>query len=199
MAHTWEPGAKVMTTAEGGMLVTNDGDIAERARRLRSHGQTKTAIDRMKGSLGYDITEVGFNYRLDDIRAGLGLSQMDRLDRNRESRVRLVTYYKSLLDSVTRIAFPCHGGRGDPAHYILPVRLIEGDRDALRARMAEKGVQTSLHYPPVHRFAHYTKSSPRLPITEKLAETTLTLPLFPSMTNTQVERVVEVLADCLHV
>jgi dTDP-4-amino-4,6-dideoxygalactose transaminase len=189
---------KVMTTAEGGMLVTEDENLATRARQLRSHGQTKTAIDRMQGSLGYDISEVGFNYRLDDIRAGLGLSQMDRLEENLHIRQKLIVRYQAHLTDIERIDFPNHGGRGNSAHYILPIRLIDGDRDGLRIRMAEKGVQTSLHYPPIHRFAHYRDNSPELPITDKIAETTLTLPLFPSMTENHVDQVVKVLTDCLN-
>ena len=188
---------KVMTTAEGGMLVTDDAKLAERARRMRSHGQTKTAIDRMKGSAGYDITEAGFNYRLDDIRAALGLSQMDRLDANLEARLALVSRYRERLAPVNRVRFPDHGGRGDPAHYILPVIVDGDDRDAIRTDMAEKGVQTSVHYPPAHLFGHYRGQAGDLPRTEYVADHMITLPLFPTMTTEQVDRVVDALEDAL--
>lgn len=181
---------KVMTTAEGGMLVTDDAAIAERARRMRSHGQTKTAIDRMNGALGYEIEEAGYNYRLDDIRAALGLSQMDRLDGNRAKRLVLVDHYREALGPINRVSFPSHGDRGTPAHYILPVMIDGDDRDVIRERMARRGIQTSMHYPPVHLFRHYRKSSTPLPVTEEIAAGTLTLPLFHTMTIAQVDKVV---------
>ena len=181
---------KVMTTAEGGMLVTDDAAIAERARRMRSHGQSKTAIDRMNGALGYEIEEAGYNYRLDDIRAALGLSQMERLDENFAKRIKLIDHYREALGSINRVSFPSHGGRGTPAHYILPVLIDGDDRDRIRERMSQRGIQTSLHYPPVHRFSHYRKSSPALPVTEDIAARTLTLPLFHTMTIAQVDCVV---------
>ena len=181
---------KVMTTAEGGMLVTDDAAIADRARRMRSHGQTKTAIDRMNGALGYEIEEAGYNYRLDDIRAALGLSQMDRLDRNLANRQALVERYRETLGSINRVSFPSHGDRGTPAHYILPVIIDGDDRDVIRERMAQRGIQTSLHYPPVHLFSHYRKDSPQLPVTERIAARTITLPLFHTMTIEQVDVVV---------
>ena len=93
--------------------------------------------------------------------------------------------------------FPEHGGRGSPAHYILPVIVDGDDRDAVRARMAENGVQTSLHYPPVHLFAHYRGRPGDLPRTEYVADHMITLPLYPTMTPDQVDRVVDALEDAL--
>ena len=181
---------KVMTTAEGGMLVTDDSDLADRARRMRSHGQSKTAIDRINGALGYDIEEAGYNYRLDDIRAALGLSQMDRLDQNLVSRQKLYERYRERLSSINGVHLPAHGRRGNPAHYILPI-MVEGvNRDGLRRCMADRGIQTSLHYPPVHLFAHYRDGQISLPNTERIAERTVTLPLFHTMSLDQVDQVV---------
>jgi len=188
---------KVMTTAEGGMLVTDDTNLADRARRMRSHGQSKTAIDRMNGALGYDIEEAGYNYRLDDIRAALGLSQMKRLDQNLSCRRKLVERYRERLDSTNCVRFPRFGGRGKPAHYILPIMIEGGDRDDIRRRMAERGIQTSLHYPPVHLFAHYRGLGISLPNTERIAQSTITLPLYPTMTIEQVDRVVSELEHAL--
>lgn len=189
---------KVMTTAEGGMLVTDDANLADRARRMRSHGQSKTAIDRMNGALGYDIEEAGYNYRLDDIRAALGLSQMDRLDQNLSCRQRLVERYRERLDSTNCVRFPTFGARGKPAHYILPIMIEGGDRDDIRRRMAERGIQTSLHYPPVHLFAHYRGLGISLPNTERIGQRTITLPLYPTMTVEQIDHVVSELEHALH-
>ena len=177
---------KIMTTGEGGMLTTNDEALAQRARAIRSHGQTKTAVDRMRGAMGYDITEVGYNYRLDDLRASIGLVQLERLAPSVIRRRELVARYKSELENVEEVHIPEHGGRGEPAHYILPACVRGVDRDALRAGMAEDGIQTSMHYPPVHHFGHYIDPSLELPHTEWVGKNALSLPLYPSMTDDQV-------------
>ena len=182
---------KIMTTGEGGMLTTNDARLAERARAIRSHGQTKTAVDRMRGAMGYDITEVGYNYRLDDLRAAIGLVQLERLKRSVARRKELVACYKDKLEGVEELHIPNHGGRGEPAHYILPACVRGIDRDRLRERMAEDGIQTSMHYPPVHHFEHYADPTLELPHTEWVGHNAFSLPLFPSMTEEQVGAVCE--------
>lgn len=188
---------KIVTTAEGGMLVTSDASLAERARRLRSHGMTATASDRRDGVMGYGITELGFNYRLDDLRAALGLAQLDRLEASLERRRALVTRYRNRLNEIPGVLFPGHGERGESAHYILPVLLDGAVREAVRRHLAAAGVQTSVHYAPVHRLAHYRNDGASLPRTEAVADRILTLPLYPSMTDDQVEYVCTALAEAL--
>jgi dTDP-4-amino-4,6-dideoxygalactose transaminase len=189
---------KAITTGEGGMIVTDDDRIAERCRRLRSHGMTALAYDRMKGAMGYDIDELGFNYRLDDIRAAFGLAQFERLDSFVARRRELAAHYRARLADIAGVTFPAHGGRGEPANYILPVILDPvHSRDAVRHAMLRSGVQTSVHYLPVHGFSHYAADAARLPRTEALAGQILTLPLYPSLTFAQVDMVCETLAGAL--
>ena len=188
---------KVMTTGEGGMLVTADPDRARRARQLRSHGMSATSIDRMRGAMGYEIGELGWNYRLDDLRAAVGLAQLRRLPHALSRRGALVERYRERLQDVHGVRFPRHGGRGTPAYYLVPILIERGERDKVRAAMAERGVQTSLHYPPVHCFALYRDSARTLPQTEWIAARTLTLPLYPSMTEEQVDRVCTVLTQAI--
>jgi len=185
---------KGMTTAEGGMLVTDDDDFAARARRLRSHGQTATAIDREKGARGYEIAEIGFNYRMDDLRAALGLSQLARFNAMQIARRHLMRRYEERLSALRQIRLPHYGRRGVAADYLLPVLVERGDRDALRARLADTGVQTSVHYPPVHLFAPYRQDRPSLPHTERVAAQSFSLPLFPTMRDEQVDYVCDALA-----
>ena len=181
---------KVMTTGEGGMLVTNSAPTRERLVRLRSHGMTAGAYDRMKGAMGYDIEEIGYNYRLDDIRAAVGIAQLDRLKASVIKRRNLVSLYMDNLAKVEGVSVPLHGSRGEPAHYIFPILLDRGiNREEVRNRMLMSGVQTSMHYPPAHLFSHYRKSSQKLPVTEDIAERLITLPLFPKLTETQVKTV----------
>ena len=188
---------KVMTTGEGGMLVTADPDRAKRARELRSHGMSATSIDRMRGAMGYEISELGWNYRLDDLRAAVGLAQLRRLPQALARRRALVERYRERLQGVEGIRFPQHGGRGTPACYLVPILIERGERDKIRAAMAEQGVQTSLHYPPVHAFAFYRDLAATLPQTEWIAARTLTLPLYPSLTEAQVDRVCTVLRQAI--
>jgi dTDP-4-amino-4,6-dideoxygalactose transaminase len=188
---------KIMTTGEGGMLTTDDEALAQRARAIRSHGQTKTAVDRMRGAMGYDITEVGYNYRLDDLRASIGLVQLERLKHSVVRRTHLVSLYREQLADVEEVHIPTHGERGKPAHYILPACVRGVDRNALRKAMAEDGVQTSMHYPPVHHFAHYLDPNLELPHTEWVGENALSLPLYPSMTESQVTQVCDSIRRCV--
>ncbi len=184
---------KGLTTAEGGMLVMNDTAFARRARWLRTHGQTATAIDRMNGACGYGIAEIGFNYRMDDIRAALGLSQLARFDEMQVARRRLVRRYQSRLRTVPDVRVPSHCGRGIAADYLLPVLIKGSDREQLRAKLADAGVQTSIHYPPVHLFAPYRQDGCSLPRTELVAARCISLPLFPTMTDAQVDYVCDAL------
>jgi len=188
---------KVMTTAEGGLLVTTRPEHAQRARLLRSHGMTALAIDRERGVLGYDIEQVGYNYRLDELRAALGLAQLARLPGWMAARRSLVSRYAERLAEIPGLRLPRHGCRGEPAHYILPVLLESADRDRLRKALDGVGVQTSIHYPPVHRFSHYRRQASSLPVTENLASRILTLPLFPSLTLDQLDYVCDQLVHCL--
>jgi dTDP-4-amino-4,6-dideoxygalactose transaminase len=189
---------KVITTGEGGMIVTNDDAVAARGRRLRSHGMTALAYDRMRGAMGYDIAELGYNYRLDDIRGAVGLAQMDRLAGSITRRRHLVEVYRRGLAAVSGVSFPRHGGRGNPAHYILPVLLDEKlDRVAVRQIMLEYGVQTSVHYPASHSFSHYGGRTGVLPYTEAVSNRVLTLPLYPSLTDEQVGLVCSALAEAI--
>ena len=185
---------KVMTTGEGGMLITNSTKLRDRLKRLRSHGMTAGAYDRMKGAMGYDIEEIGYNYRMDDIRASIGIVQLGRLEQSVLRRNELVNEYRERLKSIKGVSVPVHGDRGRPAHYIFPVLLDKGiDRDKVRATMLAAGVQTSIHYPPAHLFTHYRESAPELPVTEDVASRMITLPLYPQLEEQQVDLVCEAL------
>lgn len=190
---------KIMTTGEGGMIVLRDPDVARRAKRLRSHGQNNVAIDRVRGAQHYDISEVGYNYRLDDLRAAIGLVQLDRMDWTTRRRAEIVAEYELGLRGIGGVRIPRHGSRGTSAHYILPVLLDEGlDRDRVRASLAAAGVQTSLHYPPVHLFSHYrTTDAVSLPVTERVARRTLTLPLYPRLSKEDVAYVCDALGEAV--
>ncbi len=185
---------KNITTAEGGMLVTNRSEIAEQARLLRSHGMTTSSYDRARGhATKYDIRQVGYNYRLDDIRAALGLIQLDRLTEDLRKRWFLARHYHRLLSGLEGITVPFSGKLEQSSNYIMPIVLNENcpiARDQFRDILAEDyGIQTSVHYPPVHQFTQYDDGRTILPVTEYISDHAITLPLYYAMTEDQVSYV----------
>jgi dTDP-4-amino-4,6-dideoxygalactose transaminase len=183
-----------MTTGEGGMLATNDDALAERLRILRSHGMTSLSWDRHQGHAStYDVVDLGFNYRIDEMRSALGRVQLKKLPQNNERRRQLTTLYRELLaELVPGLQVPFRAGRGTSCYHIMPVLLPQGlDRDRFMEGMKAQGVQTSIHYPPVHRFQIYRQNElphpAALAFTEEAAAREVTLPLYPTMQEEQVE------------
>jgi dTDP-4-amino-4,6-dideoxygalactose transaminase len=187
---------KNMTTAEGGMVVFQDEGAAEKARRLRSHGMTTLTWDRHRGhATGYDVVELGFNYRLDELRAAIGVVQVSRLDELTTARTRRVDRYRERLADGP-FAVPTFGGRGHSAHHLFAVIAPSADeRDDARARLRQRRIQTSVHYPAIHRFSHYRRDAETLPTAEEIADRVITLPLHPKLTDDDVDRVCAALLD----
>jgi dTDP-4-amino-4,6-dideoxygalactose transaminase len=191
---------KNLPLGEGGMIVTADDGLAERLRLLRSHGMTSLTWDRHRGhASSYDVVLPGFNYRLDEVRAAVGLVQLRRLPDENAARARVAARYREALDGADGLRMPFAEARGVPAHHLAVVLLPQGtDRQAVRTALEERGIQTSVHYPPIHTFSAYREGSRRpLPRTESVAGRILTLPLYGRMTDEQVEAVVDGLLQTL--
>jgi dTDP-4-amino-4,6-dideoxygalactose transaminase len=193
---------KNLAIGEGGAVVTDDERFDQRVRLLRSHGMTALTWDRHRGrAAGYDVVALGFNYRLDEPRAALALRALARLDADNARRHAIDARYREALAGLRGVEpteAPPPGAGNVPAHHLFTVVLEEAlEREALRTRLADRGVQTSVHYPPAHRFALHATSSARLPVTAAYAARTLTLPLFPHMTAEQQGLVVEALGGAL--
>ncbi len=181
---------KNLSTGEGGMLVTNRDDIAEKVSLLRSHGMTSLTWDRHQGhAYSYDVVDLGYNYRIDEIRSALGRVQLRKLPANNARRKSITeTYWQALNGS--GLGLPFRGAPGEPAYHIFPILLPEGaDRKAFIDTMRSKGVQTSIHYPPIHKFSYYHRrySNIALPATEAAASREVTLPLYPGMNRQAVD------------
>lgn len=188
---------KNLAVGEGGALVTDDEELGRRARLLRSHGMTTLTWDRHRGhASGYDVVALGFNYRIDDPRAALARQRLARLDSENARRAELDARYRSLLAGVEGVAPVQPPARDATAAYHLFVVVLDEalDRDEVRAELARQGIQTSVHYPPVHRFSIYAENAPDLPVTEAFARRAVTLPLFADMTDSQQDLVVAALA-----
>ena len=197
-------GNKNLTTAEGGMLVTDDPEIAEKVRILRSHGMTTLTWDRFKGHAStYDVVAQGYNYRMDELRSALGREQLKRIPSGNARRGETVRLYRELLaQEVPSIRVPFAEERGPSSYHIMPVLLPSGaDKHAFMEQMKQQGIQTSWHYPPVHRFSVYKEayaSRPNpLPVTDEVAQREVTLPLYPTMTDEQVGWVVQAAKEAL--
>jgi len=192
---------KNMTTGEGGLLVSTDPAVGERARLMRSHGMSTSAYERFKGhAYGYDVTEVGFNYRMDELRAAIGLVQLAKLSAANRRRRALVERYRALMaDRLADLTVPFREASGDYGYHIFPVLLPAGgpSRGEVMAAMAERGVQTSIHYRPIHSFSVYRHHDEPLPVTDAIGERILSLPLYPSLTEEQQAEVVDALRASL--
>jgi dTDP-4-amino-4,6-dideoxygalactose transaminase len=191
---------KNLSTGEGGMLVTDRKDIADRVRLQRSHGMTTLTYDRHKGHAhSYDVLDLGYNYRIDEIRSALGLVQLKKLLANNARRLAFTHQYREAL-SVTGLDLPFKAPLGQPAYHIFPVLLPkEVDREQFIERMRLQGIQTSIHYPPIHTFSYYQQrfGTISLPLTEQVARREVTLPLYPTMGEDKVTLVLDVVHNAL--
>ena len=186
---------KNMSTGEGGMISTDSDTLAARIKLLRAHGMTSLTWDREKGhSVGYDVRALGYNYRIDEMRSAIGLVQLKKLDGNNRRRAQLVDMYREALQDVGEISIPFRRSTSGSAHHLFPVLLkAETERPAFMQFMRDKGIQTSIHYRPVHTFSSYASPhhSPSLPVTDDVAARVVTLPLYAGMTGEQMEHVIE--------
>ncbi|MEZ4390723.1 MAG: DegT/DnrJ/EryC1/StrS family aminotransferase [Polyangiales bacterium] len=193
---------KNMTTGEGGMVTTRDDELARALRLLRSHGMSSTTWDRHRGhAFSYDVSRVGTNARMDEVRAAVGRVQLRRLAEANGRRAEVAGWYRDALREhpIDGLAVPFSSGDyGQGAHHIFVALLPEGvDRTRVMASMRDDGVQTSVHYPPTHGFSAYRAHAPRLPRTEAAAPRLLTLPLAPSMSRGDVSAVLDALRRAL--
>lgn len=193
---------KILSVGEGGLLCTDSDEVAALARSRRSHAMTSGTWDRHRGRTDtYDVVELGYNYRLDEPRAALLLARLARLEQDISRRRELTLRYRSLLAEVPGLIVPYEDGDvSGSSCYVMPVMLERlGDQSEVARRMRERGIQTSIFYPAVHRFSAYRERFPgvSLPITEMAAQTELTLPLFPHMTHEDQDRVVAALAEAV--
>jgi dTDP-4-amino-4,6-dideoxygalactose transaminase len=195
---------KNMTTGEGGMLATDDEPLAEKLRILRSHGMTSLSWDRHQGhAYSYDVVDLGYNYRIDEMRSALGRVQLLKLPAGNQHRGELTLLYRELLAELApEVEMPFAEVRGTSCYHILPALLPKGtDRIRFMEALKQRGIQTSIHYPPVHRFQIYhdewQKRGSKIPLTEEVAAREVTLPLYSTMSTEQVHWVAQAVKEAL--
>ncbi len=186
---------KNISIGEGGMLVSNSEEFTRKARLLRSHGMTSLSYERSLGhASSYDVVDLGYNFRLDDLRAAVGIAQLAKLRGDLGLRALVRRRYLERLRSVEGVLVPFGKHRGFVSNHIFPV-ILEGAsprrRQAVRDALHADGVETSVHYPAAHRFSIYRRYSTSLPKTERVADSLITLPMYGSLALGSVDYVVE--------
>lgn len=193
---------KNISTGEGGMLITNDNILADRIKLLRSHGMTTMSYQRAAGhATSYDVIEFGYNYRMDDLRASIGLVQLKKLPADLEKRAQVRAWYLEMLSDFTNVIIPFEKSTEFSSNYIMPIVLKDSSsdkRDKIREKMHSAGVQTSVHYPPVHLFSVFKEfKAEGLKLTEYIANNELTLPMYSSLKRDDVEFIVAKLKEAI--
>lgn len=194
---------KLITTGEGGMVTTNNADLAESMRMLRSHGIDKTAhnLSKTGAAWAYDMVKLGRNYRLTDIQAALGISQSKKIDGFVRQRLELSRLYHELLEDLPQIETPVTVGDVTHAWHLYTILLRGVQRDAVFTYLKSHNIGANLHYIPTYRLIYYQKNHPvdaaRFPVTEDVFNAILTLPLFPGLGEEAVHAIVSVLKDAL--
>jgi dTDP-4-amino-4,6-dideoxygalactose transaminase len=199
---------KVVTTGEGGMVLTNRDDLAASIRSLRNHGESAPPPMEIEPHGPWTMAkfeQLGFNLRLSDIQAAVGIAQMGKLDRLLRERRNRAQRYSSLLPGLQQLALPSSAGDdGDHTYQSYVVRIVDGDRkrrNEVMRRLAADGIETRPGTHAVHRLGFYARKygyrSEHCPNAALCEDTTITLPLFPKMTDSDQERVVERLSAAL--
>jgi len=189
--------AKIVTTGEGGAVLTDDDELAARLRRFRNHGISSEL--RARTDWTYQMVDLGYNYRLTDIGAALGSSQVDRLESFLATRRRLAEHYLERLRGHRALDVPALHPNADSAWHFMFVQLrldrLTTDRGGVYQALRAENIGVNVHYIPVHQHPYYRDRYPglSLPVSERAYERLLTLPLHAGMTTADVDDVVAAL------
>ncbi|MFH0793394.1 MAG: DegT/DnrJ/EryC1/StrS family aminotransferase, partial [bacterium] len=196
---------KNLATGEGGLITTDDSALAGRLRQLRSHAMTSLTWERhSRGFKGYDVVDLGYNLRPNELACAIGIEQLKKLPEGNQRRRELTHRYRRLLKSVDEVLVPFKKVHPEvqPACHLMPALLKDKEtRDKVRVHLAQRGIQTSHHYPVITHFSYYRdrlgSSIPNLPKSEEYSNRELTLPLHPRLSEDDVATVVEAIKEAL--
>jgi len=201
---------KTITTGEGGMLCTNDDEIAKRVKVMRLHGINRDVWDRFStgASWEYDVVAPGFKYNMADINAALGIHQLKKIELFRKKRQQIAeAYYKELKDIPGLILPRLHCSMEDHSWYLFnvlidPDKALRGiDRNDFISEMTKRDISTSVHYKPIHRMTYYKEKyslKPEMfPNAEWVFKRCVSLPIFSAMTDEQLKYVIENIREIL--
>ena len=194
---------KNITTAEGGMVTTNSKEIAEKVRQLRSHGMTKSLKSRYSSEYPwvFDIIEPGYNYRLDEIRSALGVTQLKKINKINELRKKASLYYHKNLQNIPGIILPDMVNDKSHSYHLYTIRVTKPfglSRNQLYKKLKDNGIRTTVYWMPIHEYAAYRKFAKKSSIvnTVKTYDEILALPLFPNISKKHQDAVIKVIKSC---
>ncbi|MBI5639473.1 MAG: DegT/DnrJ/EryC1/StrS family aminotransferase, partial [Nitrospirae bacterium] len=193
---------KIMTTGEGGMITTDDPDIAARLRRFRHHGMSVSDIERHTSDkvILETYPEIGYNYRMTDIQAAIGIEQMKKLPHIIGARRRQAGFYDEQLRKIPYLKVPevpSYAYHNYQSYWVEVLGTSPVSRDELMQRLLEKGVATRRGIMAIHMEECYIKCSAVLPVTERITKNTILLPIYPSMTEEEQSYVVQCIKEIL--
>jgi len=191
---------KNITTAEGGMVTTNSKEVAEKVRQLRNHGMTKSLKSRYSSEYPwvFDIIEPGYNYRLDEIRAALGITQLKRIKKINELRKKASMYYHKNLQNIPGIILPDMVSDKTHSYHLYTIRVrkpFKLSRNKLYKKLKDNGIRTTVYWMPIHEYAAYRKFAKKSNVvnTAKIYNEILALPLFPNISKKHQDAVIKVI------
>ena len=191
-------GIKNITSGEGGAVVTGDQEVAGRVRDARLLGVEKDTEKRYSGqrSWEFDVTRQGWRYHMSNLFAAVGRTQLRRLAADfAPKRIQLARRYARLLDSVPHVRH-LNLDYGNVVPHIFPILIENGQRDRTRRALLEEGIESGIHYKPNHLLSFYGGGKQRLPVAEALYQNLLSLPLHVELTETDQDRIVEIVSQC---
>jgi len=193
---------KTVCTGEGGMVTTDDAELAEQARRLRSHGASVSAVSRhqAKGLVFEQYRELGFNYRMSDVHAAIGIAQMSKLDALVARRRTVAERYNDAFAALPLLALPArppYAGHAYQSYGVMLTRECRHERDAVLRALVDLGISCRRGIPPIHLEPLYVDRFGRvaLPVTEEVASRSLFLPMYASLPETDQRRVIDAVAE----
>ena len=196
---------KNLVTGEGGMVTTNDDELAKYIRLMRTHCASKEAMERnQSASWEYDIVGLGYNFRLTEFQSALGISQLSRVDQMNKKRADVSEYYTERLKGIKGIITPKLAENRTSSYHLYIIRVVEKEfgmsRDELFRKLAEKGIECSVHYKPLHMMSFYSQKYGYrygdYPVAEQVYSGILSLPLFTQLTREQQDYVVDKIREC---
>ncbi len=186
---------KIITTGEGGMITTNKNNLLKKFKQLRSQGMDITPNQREKLiQWKYDVVDLGYNYRLDEIRSSLGLSQLNRINNINKLRIKIANKYNKLLKNIKGISLPVIKSNRNHIFHLYSIKIEKEyylTRDELFKKLYDKGIGTSVQYYPLHLMSYNKNKYNNLdfPVANKIKNQILCLPIFPTMTQKQIQYV----------
>ena len=189
---------KVITTGEGGALVTDSRELYEKMKLIRSHGRFETG-DYFSSAENMEYVSLGYNFRLSSLSAALGISQLKKVDKIISMRRKNAAYMNEKLSHLNGVTIPNLGDEFYHVYQLYSIRVDENIRDNLINHLVENGISSKIYFSPTHLTSFYKKTfgytNGQLPVTEKVSRETLTLPMFPELSKLEMDYIVETISN----